>query len=143
MSLTDLFKKLEAPLANQRWSWGSTRPDGSVVLRVWQDSKEKIDDKLHMMIAHDVKYTDNEENLGYQERLGHIEQIKNGAKCFMVMCLAKDPGASRRAIKSFNQKDIFVGGKIIEYRGNIYIELADRFAISKIDGNQAPQACAM
>ena len=132
MSLTDLFKKLEAPLANQRWSWGSTRPDGSVVLRVWQDSKEKIDEKWHMMIAHDVKYTDNEENLGYQERLGHIEQIKNGAKCFMVMCLAKDSGASPRAIKSFNQKDIFVGGKITEYRGNIYIELADRFAISKI-----------
>ncbi len=132
MSLTGLFKKIDAPLANQRWSWGSTRPDGSVVLRVWQDRKEKINDKWHMMVAHHEWYTDNEKNLGYQERLAHIEAIKSGAKCYMVMCLAKDPEASPRTIKSFNGKDIFVGGNIIEHNGNTYIELADRHAINKI-----------
>lgn len=132
MSLTELFKKVDAPLANQRWSWGSVRSDGSVVLRVWQDRKEKIDGKWHMMIAHHEKYTNNEENLGYQERLDHIERIKSGARCYMIMCLAKDPEAAPRAIKSFNEKDIFVGENVIEYKGNTYVELADRHAISKI-----------
>jgi hypothetical protein len=132
MSLAQLFKKIEAPLANQRWSWGAKRIDGSVVLRVWQDQKEKIDEKWHMLVSHHERYTDNEENLGYQERLSHMETIKNGAKCYMIMCLAKDPGASPRSIKSFNDKDIFVGGGIVEHNGNTYVELADRHAISKI-----------
>ena len=132
MSLTDLFKKLDAQLANPRWSWGSTRSDGSVFLRVWQDRKEKINDRWHMMIAHHEKYTDNEENLGYQERLAHIAAIKNGAKCYMIMCLAKDANASPRAIKSFNENDIFVGGSIIKFEGNTYIELADRHPIKEI-----------
>jgi hypothetical protein len=132
MSLTELFKKVDAPLANQRWSWGALRSDGSVVLRVWQDRKEKINDKWHMMIAHHEKYTDNEDSLGYQERLSHIEAIKAGAKCYMIMCLAKDVDASPRTIKSFNEKDIFVGGEVIEHQNNTYVELADRYAISKI-----------
>lgn len=132
MSLTELFKKVGAPLANQRWSWGAVRPDGAVVLRVWQDRKEKINGKWYMMIAHHEKYNDNEENLGYQERLSHIERIKRGAKCYLIMCLAKDPEATPRSIKSFNNKDIFVGENVIEYEGNTYIELIDRYAISKI-----------
>lgn len=132
MSLTDLFKKIGAPLANQRWSWGATRQDGSVVLRVWQDRKEKIDGRWCMMIAHHEKYIDNEKSLGYQERLAHIESIKAGAKCYMIMCLAKDVDASPRGIQSFNQKDIFVGGKVIEHNGNTYIELSDRHVISKM-----------
>jgi hypothetical protein len=132
MSLTELFKKIDAPLANQRWSWGSVRPDGSVVLRVWQDRKEKINGKWHMMVAHHEKYTDNEENLGYQERLDHIARVKNGANCYMIMCLAKDPAATPRSIKSFNEKDVFVGENIIEHEGNTFIELVDRYPISNI-----------
>lgn len=132
MSLTDLFKKVNAPLVNQRWSWGSIRPDGSVVLRVWQDRKEKINGKWYMMIAHHERYVENEDNLGYQERLAHIELIKSGAKCYMFMCLAENVNASPRKILSFNEREVFIGGSIIEHDGNTYIELIDRHAIRNI-----------
>jgi hypothetical protein len=44
VTLTEFFAYLEAPLANQRWSWGAVRPsDGAVLLRVWQDEQRKMD----------------------------------------------------------------------------------------------------
>ena len=132
MSLTELFKKIDAPLANQRWSWGSKRSDGSIVLRGWQDRKEKIEGKWYMMIAHHEKYADNQDNLGYQERLSHIQAIKEGNKCYMVMCLAKNAKTSPRSIKSYNQKDIFIGGNTIEHNGDTYIELSNRETIKEI-----------
>jgi hypothetical protein len=58
MSLSTFFTKLGAPLANVRWSWGSVRPDGSVVLRVWQDRTKKLDDKLCVQLTHLEKYGD-------------------------------------------------------------------------------------
>ena len=132
MSLTNFFKKLEAPLVNSRWSWGAVRQDGSVVLRVYQDRKEKIDGEIYMMVANHVRFSGIEEKLGYQERLAHIEKIKKGAKCLMIMCLAKDVEAFPRSIKSYNQKDIFVGGRVIEYNQNTYIQLVDRYPISEL-----------
>lgn len=132
MSLADLFRKVGAPLANQRWSWGSIRPDGAIVLRVWQDRKEKKEGRWYMMVAHHEKYADDGDALGYKERRAHIESIRAGATCYMIMCLASDTTESPRKIKSFNDRDIFVGGALLEHEGNTYIELADRFAISKI-----------
>ena len=129
MSLTDLFIKLGAPLANQRWSWGAIRYDGSVVLRVWQDRKRKIGDNWYMMVTHHEKYIDDQDNLGHQERIRHVEKIRKGAKCYMVMCLAKDPSESPRSIKSFNQRDVFIGGAIEEVDGDWWIELAERIPI--------------
>ena len=47
----------------------------------------------------------------------------------MVMCLAKDPSESSRSIKSFNQRDVFIGGAIEEVDGDWWIELAERIPI--------------
>lgn len=84
------------------------------------------------MLAHHEKYINNKESLGYQERLAHIEAVKSGANCYMVMCLVKDPTAVPRTIKSFNKRDIFVGGRIIDHSGNTFIELVDRYPINEI-----------
>jgi hypothetical protein len=133
MSMTELFSKLNAPLANSRWSWGGEKQDeDAVVLRVWQDRKRKIGDKHYMMLTHHEKFVGKEDKLGYQERNQHVERARNGTKCYMVMCLAKNVEASPRAIKSFNEKDIFVGGKVEELDGDTWIELVDRFPVSKL-----------
>jgi len=53
---------------------------------------------------------DDPENLGAQERYRHVERIRAGAPCFMVMCRPKDPEAALRVIGDFDENDIFVGG---------------------------------
>ena len=130
MSLTEFYKKLDAPLANQRWSWGSTRPDGSVVLRVWQDRTERIDGKSFIIIANHNNHA-YKKNHGYKERLEHIKKISDGAKCLMVMCLAKDVTEQSRTIKSYNQNFLFLGGELLEKDEKTYIELSDKRKIEE------------
>jgi hypothetical protein len=127
MTQTEMFKRLGAPLTNSRWSWGSIRlEDGTVFLRVWQDRKTKHDGRWFMMVTHREKYLGNEDNPGYQERLAHVDRIRAGARCYMIMCLAEDVNATPRSIKSFNSEEIFVGGQVMELNGDTWVELADR-----------------
>ena len=114
MSISSLFKLLGAPLANSRWSWGAQRAsDGAVFLRVWQDLKLIDEEGRHyMMVA--TASTNEDDNLGYQERLRHVQSIRSGAPCFMVMCSAKDPETEPRAIAGFDDESIFVGGDVLE-----------------------------
>ena len=132
MSLTDLFDKLGAPLANQRWSWGGTREDGTVFLRVWQDRKKKLDGKWFMMITHHSAYIDNPDSLGYQERLRHVQAVKEGATCYMVMCLADNPEDRPRQIKSYDKNDVFLGGDVREADGDTWLELKERVPIKSL-----------
>ncbi|MHB1403171.1 MAG: hypothetical protein ACYCWB_12310 [Thiobacillus sp.] len=107
MSITALFEKLGAPLANSRWSWGGIREDGSVVLRVWQNETKRIGDKTHVQLTHRAVFAGREDNLGYQERNRHVEHIRAGAHCYMVMCEPKSTQAVPREIKSFNEREFF------------------------------------
>jgi len=133
MTQTEMFKRLGAPLANPRWSWGSVRADDQAVfLRVWQDRKIKQDGHWFMMVTHHEKYVDKEDNLGYQERLMHVEKVRAGAPCFMVMCLAEDVNAVPRKIKSFNRDEVFFGGRVIELNGDTWVEIADRKPVSAV-----------
>ena len=133
MTQTQLFKYLGAPLANSRWSWGSVRlQDGAVFLRVWQDRKRKHEGSWYMMVTHHEKYLGKEDNLGYQERLEHVAKIRDGARCFMIMCLAEDVDAVPRKIQSFNSNEIFVGGKFVELDGDAWVEMVARKPISQV-----------
>jgi hypothetical protein len=86
MSITTLFEKLGAPLANSRWSWGGVREDGSVVLRVWQNDARRMDGVPHVRLTHHAAFVGREDNLGYQERLQQLARARDGAPYFMVMC---------------------------------------------------------
>jgi len=124
VSLTQFFAKIGVPLKNSRWSWGGVREDGTIILRVWQDRKIKHDGAHYMQLSHLQKYGEGQDNLGYMERLEHIKLIQNGAKCYMVMCLAKDPASSPREIQSFNKNNLFLGGKLCEIDSDWFIEIA-------------------
>ena len=132
MSLTGLFVRMGAPLANQRWSWGAERPDGVVFLRVWQDRRKRIGNKTFMMITHHSAYTDDPDSLGYQERLRHVDKVEAGAECYMVMCLVEDPEERPRQIKSYNKMEVFLGGEIIEIDGDMWLELKERVPVNQV-----------
>ncbi|MNB77590.1 hypothetical protein PS726_01829 [Pseudomonas fluorescens] len=124
MNLTQFFAKIGAPLKNPRWSWGGIREDGTVVLRVWQDRKIKHDGAHYMQLSHLQKYSEGQDNLGYMERLDHINRIKDGARCYLVICLAKDPDSSPREIRSFNKNNLFLGGKLVEIDHDWFVEIS-------------------
>lgn len=131
-SITDFFRKLGADLTNPRWSWGAVRKtDGAVFLRVWQDRKRKHDGKWYMMATHNQKYFGSSSN-GWLERLSQVEIIKKGAPCYLIMCEAVDVQAESRVIKSYDDKDVFLGGQIITADGDEWIELAARLPISNV-----------
>ena len=48
------------------------------------------------------------------------------------MCEAKDVKASPRAIKSFNDLDLFVGGALVEMDGGWWIEREGRVAVRDV-----------
>lgn len=132
MSITALFEKLGAPLANSRWSWGGMREDGSVVLRVWQNETRRIDGKLHIQLTHREMFVGREVNLGYLERNRHVEQIRTGARCYMVMCEPKSTQTVPREIKGFNEREVFVAGDVIEHDGDLWASIADRNPVSQV-----------
>lgn len=126
MTQSDFFELLGAPLHNTRWSWGSIRHDGTVFLRVWQDGFRKHEDQRYIRITKHEKFIDDPNNLGYQERIGHVELIRKGAKCIMVMCEADPDKLPQRIVKNFNSNEVFLGGKTIQLDGDTWIELGAR-----------------
>ena len=79
MSIANHFKRLGAPLANKRTSWGAVREsDGTVFLAVWNgETRNEGQGILSQLIAKKDRVT--------PERLRHIQMIQNGAQGFMVM----------------------------------------------------------
>jgi hypothetical protein len=123
MTQKDLFERLNAPLANARWSWGSVRDDGAVFLRVWQDEIEKRDGVLYVSVACQPEQGDQGGSMGYQERLKHLKRVRRGALCYLVMCQAQDTEAYPRKVKDFNSENVFRGGRIVQIDGHSWIEL--------------------
>ena len=123
--------RLGAPLVNSRWSWGAVRTmDGKVFLRVWQDQTRRIEGVRYVEVANHEHVSGGKEKNGYDERLRHIEAIRGGSQSVLVMCRVKDPKASPRSIQSVDDRDVFIGGQIVELDGRTWLELAERKAIS-------------
>jgi len=137
VTLAALFRALNAPLANARWSCGGVRArDGAVFLLVWQDRMTRHDGRWFMAVTHHAQYQTNKEDRGYQERLEHVELLRRGAPCYMVMCLARDIHATPRRIKSFNADDIFIGGQLVELGNEVWVERVDRKPIALVMDRQ-------
>ena len=122
MSISRVFENLGAPLNNTRWSWGGIKKE--VVLRVWKDGRDKINGKQYIWLS-TIKV--DKSNLGANERLKHVKLImEKGYKCSMIMCHAKNTDGSIREIEKFNEKEVFIGGNIIEHKNSYWIEEVDR-----------------
>ena len=94
-----LFQRLGAPLNNVQWSWGALRSDGTLFLRVWQDETKQMNDgRRFVRLANHRAYQGAATNLGYSERLAHLEALREGAAAYAVICRAKDVNSRPRAI---------------------------------------------
>jgi hypothetical protein len=127
-----LFEMLGAPLVNTRWSWGAIRAaDGVVFLRVLEDNIKNIDGKDFMRLTKKELFESKpRKNPGHLERLRHVGAVESGAKCYMVICIAKDVMAVPREVLGFNNEALFLGGKLIEHQGDAWLEIVDRVAVN-------------
>jgi hypothetical protein len=142
MSVSGFFRQLGAPLRNIRWSWGAVRADGTVVLRVWDDFIETINGNRYVMVEYRPKPEPPPKDLGYWERRDHINLIRSGRPCLMVMCTAEDAGrhvpyggSGARKIVAFDDKRIFVGGDFLEKTDKLMMRIADRKPASAFSVN--------
>ena len=135
MTQKDFFAALGAPLANARWSWGSVREDGVVVLRVWQDEVKKRDGSIFVKVAYKPKLQqDDGDPLGHRERLDHVERIRRGATSYLVVCQAVDVDAKPRKVKDFEHECVFCGGQLVKMHGCWWIELGRRIPVREVAG---------
>ena len=136
MSRAEFFRRLGAPLANIRNSWGAVREDRTVFLAVWLDEVLKHDGKSFVRVAAHGKYADNLDNVRFRERLSQIETIKGGARCFLVMCIAKDVTKHPRDFDSLIDDAVFIGGSIIDLDGDEYIQFGARVPFRDVAAQQ-------
>ena len=137
MSQSAFFNKLGAPLKNVNWSWGSVNMDKKTVyMKVWQDEIKQFGDKHFCLIVKDVNnYAPS--NLGFKERMQHIEMIKSGYACYLIMCRYTGDIKDKKRISTFNESMLFKSGEIIEAEGSIWIEYVTPVPVSSLGGSTA------
>src|SRR5205814_516073 len=115
MNQTDFFAMLGAPLNNYRWSWGAVRPkDKTVFLKVWTDQVQANGPTDYVKVTFHARFREKPNDHRHRERLEHVALIRDGAPCFLIMCEAKDPDARPRKMKTFDESNVYPGGRIIE-----------------------------
>ena len=124
-NISSFFESLGAPLKNVRWSWGAERRDGAIFLRGWEDNCFTDVDGEYVVIAHSTRVSAGA-SAGWRERWHHIQRIRTGAPCFVVMCIAKDVNAKPREIESFDTRQLIVGGRVVVKNGWTCIEVVER-----------------
>jgi len=135
MTISQFFEMLEAPLVCFRRSWGAYRAEDNVLfLRVWQDECTSIDKKRCVRILNAESTGDS---FGRKERREHIQAIETGTPVYLIMCVAKDPGAVPRSIHRFNRDELFIGGKVHTLDGNVWLELVGRIKTSVLKTPEA------
>lgn len=116
LSLTEFFKiKLNAPMLNNRWSWGAVRDDKSAVyLSIWQDEIKRDNPKdskstfwVNVLWSEEMWNEFNLSSLARNERVQHIDLIKSGIPGFGLVKIAKDTNARPREMREFNSEYLF------------------------------------
>ncbi len=111
LSLTEFFKiKLNAPMLNNRWSWGAVSADKSVVyLSVWQDEikrdvpKDPASETWVDLLWNEGLWSEvNGASMARDERSTHIELIKSGLPAYALIKIVRDVNAMPRQMKEFN-----------------------------------------
>lgn len=134
LSPSAVFERLGAPLTNVNWSWGAQRSDGAIFLRVWQDETRLLEDGTRVVrLANHAVYADAETNLGYNERLRHLDALRGGSTGYAVFCLAETPTPGNRRIKSIDQRDVIRLGAIVEIDGDEWAVMVARVPMKSIE----------
>lgn len=135
-SRAEMFAYLGAPLNNVQWSWGAVREsDGAVFLVVWQDESPRRNGRQYSLVHNQSFWGDTTDSNGLNERRKHLEQVRRGAKVYMIMARAaagRVPGQPRRIV-DIDSENLFVGGGLVEdHEGNVWLERVARVPVDTV-----------
>ncbi len=125
MTMSGYFKSLNAPLVNRVRSWGAiNHTSGDVVFRIWADEKIRGESGLkgRYRLTDFALFADKLMDVGFQERLQHIEIARSKARAFFVLCRAKDETVQPRTIKSFKSDLIGFTNAIVRHNNDWWLE---------------------
>jgi hypothetical protein len=129
-SITDYFRRLNAPLLNSRWSWGSVREeDQALFLRVWGDQSITQGASRYYRLTAYSAFESKPKDRGWLERQRHLAMLQDTnrkAPTYMVICTAKDTASEPRAIADFDPNTLFEGGELIQHAGDWWLEARTR-----------------
>ena len=129
LSISEFFKiRLNAPLVNTRWSWGALSEDKKkIYLSIWADEITVADGKTWVIILNNDLNT----SPAKQERIDHIDLIKNGLAAYALIKIAKDVTAIPRDMKEFNSEylRIIKNNFFTDENGRLLAELGDRLPV--------------
>lgn len=122
LGINAFFQKvLDAPVANIRWSWGAVdERTRRVFLRVWRVDLQQLDGKEVIRVLGKSR----DQRPGFNERLRHIELLREGYLAFGVQCDKKD--VDDGGIGSFDRDEILRLGEVIDNDGMVYVEVVER-----------------
>lgn len=125
-SVSQVFRRIGAPLKNMRWSWGAVSDNGDVYLKVWADEFDRVDGRLWARLTRHSAFAQNPGHPGWLERKRHVAMVQQGAKSFAIKCRAKDTNANPRTIASIDDKRLFIGGAVCtDSEGDSWLELVE------------------
>ncbi len=112
MSISEFFECFGVCRRDPRRSWGAVRDD-AVFLSVWQYETRTDSGRRYVRVASQASES-NLAKTGYRERLSHIDLVKQGSACYMIICESTDVERSPRKIQNFNKTELSVGGKFVD-----------------------------
>lgn len=131
MNISTFFRRmLQAPLRNERWSWGAVnRTTGQLLLRVWDDEKEDVDGVPCYLIKQDSWGSTSR---GSPERQRQIGMMADGTQAYGVLCVAKDTKAARRTIDTFDSHTLVKFGPLVKRNGSVYAAVAGKVPVRAV-----------
>ncbi|HEX8450876.1 MAG TPA: HNH endonuclease signature motif containing protein [Longimicrobium sp.] len=123
---------LGATFTNSRWSWGAIDfATGRLFLRVWKDQLEPIEGREHVMVLRAVPTTASP---GYRERERHLALLEEGVPGYGVVCVARDTDVDAgRTIRSYNDRELLVLGKLVVRPEGRYAEVVRRVSLEELE----------
>jgi hypothetical protein len=101
------------------------------------DFLQVIDGEEYALV--DYKPKPGRKELGYRERLEHVDLLREGRPCLMVLCTAEDAGhhvpdtGVVRRIVAFDAETVLVGGGLVQQTdGRVWMRIAGRQSAATI-----------
>lgn len=126
-----IYRYLGVSRRNNVWSWGVATEE-FVILQVWSDERIKGSKRFYVLRDYQTTYKEDYASNGLSERVEHLEQIRNGKPCYLLITQPNEQelALGNRVIADFNKSSFLVSNGVFieEENGDTTLEYNDRIS---------------